>query len=114
MNEERKRRFAQNEALYRDINERIETLTRTLVADEPATMNVICECGFLDCARQIPVSVAEYERIRKDPTWFLVLPGHESAEVEVVVEEHAGFNIVCKDKPEGREVALETDPRADE
>ena len=113
MDEQRRRRFAENEALYRGINEKIEQMTDAFVPDRRETMSIICECGMLDCAQQVPIRIDEYERVRRDPTLFVVLPGHERPEVEVVVEEHGDFTIVCKDREEGREVAFATDPRAD-
>lgn len=112
MDDQRRRRFAENEALYRSVNEQIEAVSRRFGPAVDETMRVVCECGLLDCAQQIELSVGMYERVRSDPTLFLVVPGHENLEVEVVVEEHDGFTIVCKDTPPGREVAEETDPRS--
>ncbi len=112
MDEQRRRRVAENEALYRSINEKIEQLTASFVPDHEGTMNVVCECGLLGCAQQVPIRIDEYERVRTHPTLFVVLPGHETPEVEVVVEEHDAFTVVCKDRGEGREVALATDPRS--
>jgi hypothetical protein len=111
MDEERRRRFAENEAIYRTVNENIEAMTHAFIPDLQGTMNVICECGNLECTQQITVTISEYERVRSDPTLFLVVPGHELPEVEVVVEERDAFTIVCKDRTEGREVAIATDPR---
>lgn len=111
MDAERRRRIAQNEAVYRAVNENIEAMTRAFMPDAGGTMNVICECGNLDCTQQITIAVAEYERIRNDATLFVVVPGHELPEVEVVVEEQEAFTVVCKDRAEGREVAISTNPR---
>jgi hypothetical protein len=112
MDSERRRRFARNEALYRSVNEKIEGISRGFGPSVDEAMRVICECGMLDCLQEIEIDVGNYERVRSDPTLFIVVPGHETAEVEVVVEEHTTFTIVCKDKAEGRQVAIETDPRS--
>ena len=112
MDAERRRRFARNEALYRSVNEKIEEISRGFGPAVDETMRVICECGQLDCLQELELDVGTYERVRSDPTLFIVVPGHDTAEVETVVEEHATFTIVCKDKPEGRQVAIETDPRS--
>jgi hypothetical protein len=111
MDEERRRRIAENEAIYRMVNENIEAMTHAFIPDARGTMNVICECGSLECTQQITISIDEYERIRSDATLFVVLPGHEIPEVEVVVEERDDFTVVCKDRAEGREIAVTTDPR---
>jgi hypothetical protein len=110
--DERRRRFAENEALYRSVNEQIEAVGREFGPAVDESIAILCECGQLDCAAQIELPVGTYERIRADATLFVVLPGHNNPEIEVVVEEHSGFTIVCKDSPPGREVAQATDPRS--
>jgi hypothetical protein len=65
---------------------------------DAGTMKVICECGKLGCAQQITISIDEYERIRSDATLFIVVPGHGTPDVEVVVEQRDEFTIVRKDK----------------
>jgi hypothetical protein len=88
-------------------------MTQALVPEAGQTMSVVCECGIVDCTQLIPIAIGDYERTRADPTLFIVVPGHELPEVEEVVERHDAFTIVCKDKAEGRRVAIATDPRAD-
>ena len=104
--DERTRRIGENEALYRSINDKIESLNETfgVVAE---TMAVICECGKLECSEQIELDVPTYERVRADPTHFVVLPGHELLDVETVIERHDAFNIVRKDPGGPAEVARE-------
>jgi len=102
--DERARRIGENEALYRSINDKIESLNETfgVVAE---TMAVICECGKLECSEQIELDIPTYEHVRADPTHFVVLPGHELLDVETVIERHNGFNIVRKDPGGPAEVA---------
>ena len=57
------------------------------------------------------MTLAEYERVRGEPTQFVMVPGHEAPEVERVVDATRRYVIVDK-HPEEQEVALETDPRA--
>ena len=111
MDEQRRRRFAENEALYRSVNEKIESISRAFALSVEEQLRVICECGLFDCAEQIEVPIGTYERVRSDPTLFIVVPGHELPEVEVVAEQQESFTIVCKNKAEGRSVAIRTDPR---
>jgi hypothetical protein len=104
--DERARRIGENEALYRSINEKIEGLNETfgVVAE---SMAVICECGRLECSRQIELDIPTYEHVRADPTHFVVLPGHELPDVETVIEEHGTFNIVRKEPGGLAELARE-------
>ena len=104
--DERSRRIGENEALYRSINEKIESLNETfgVVAE---TMAVICECGKLECSEQIELDIPTYEHVRADPTHFVVLPGHELLDVETIIERHDGFNVVRKNPGGPAEVARE-------
>jgi hypothetical protein len=105
---EREQRIGRNEALFREVNERIERVTETLQVE---TLTILCECGDQSCLEQIQVSVADYERVRADPTLFFVRAGHEHSDVEDVVEEHEGYRVVRKaDGPAAAE-ARELDPR---
>jgi hypothetical protein len=104
--DERARRIGENEALYRSINERIEDLNAGfgMVTE---TMTVICECGKIECTEQIELDIPTYERVRSDPTQFVVLPGHELPEVETVIERHDGYFLLRKDPGGPAELAEE-------
>jgi hypothetical protein len=109
--DERARRIGQNEALFRAVNEQIESLDRGLATVDGRIMHIVCECGDLQCAERLLVPVGEYERIRLSPALFLIRPGHQRPEVEEVVEEHADFAVVRKDEGGPAQLARETDPR---
>jgi hypothetical protein len=108
---EREHRVGENEALYRSINERIEDLNEAFGTLSGA-MTVICECGDGACAEQIELDVPTYERVRADPTHFIVRPGHDIPDVEETVEKHERYWIVEKHSGEPERVAVETDPRS--
>jgi hypothetical protein len=109
--DERARKIGENEALYRAVNERIESLS---AAFGPLTdsMTVVCECGDGSCAEQIEVPIADYERIRAEATLFFVRPGHEMPDVEDVVEQNEAYDVVRKHEGGPAELARETDPRS--
>jgi hypothetical protein len=104
--DDRTRRIGENEALYRTINERIGDLNDSfgLIAE---SMTVICECGQLECVEQIELPIAEYERVRSDPTQFVVLPGHEIPDVEEVLEKNGDWYLIRKDPGEPAKIARE-------
>ena len=108
--DERERRVSDNEILYRAVNEKIEGLNEAF-GTLTQTMTVVCECGDESCAEQIELDVSTYERVRAEPTHFVVVPGHVVPDVESVVERGDGFEIVRKDKGEAAELAIEHDPR---
>jgi hypothetical protein len=105
--EQRKERLARNEALFREVNERVEEISGQAGLD---TIDFICECGDADCTMPISLTTAEYERIRADPVLFAVVPGHVIPEVEDVVTEGHRFQVVRKHVEE-EQIARATDPR---
>jgi hypothetical protein len=109
--EDRERRIGRNEALFREVNERIERVSGALRTGTD-TMMILCECGNPDCVDHIEVSTAEYERVRDESTLFFVRPQHAKLDVETVVEHHDEYDVVRKNGP-AAEVARELDPRDD-
>ena len=106
----REERVARNEATSREINEGIEEAHEATPSDRYIRM--VCECGLDSCDRLIAITVAEYERVRSDPTHFAVVADHVRSDVEVVVEETDRFATVAKREGTPAEVAVEEDPRA--
>jgi hypothetical protein len=100
------RKGANNQALIRQVNERIEKLAEDAVHPE-----FLCECADSECIDQIQLSIAEYEAIRSSPIRFPVKPGHDYPELERVVEEHDGYVVVEK-FGEAAEVVRSADPRS--
>ena len=109
--DERVRKIGENEALYRSVNEKIEDLNQTfgLLAE---SMTIVCECGSLECSEQIELDIPTYERVRAEPTHFVVLPGHELPDVETVIERHERYVVLRKDPGGPAELARATDPRS--
>jgi hypothetical protein len=108
---ERERRIAENEALFRDLNEEVGAVAHSFSSGgEPRTFDFLCECGDATCALPVPMRVAEYEDLRRSPIRFLVVPGHQSAGVEVVVESHDAYLVVEKTGA-AAEIVRERDPR---
>lgn len=107
----REARLAKNEALFRGVNEKVKDVKEDLPEVGPDTMvEFICECGSDDCVEQVPLTLAEYERIRAVSTHFLLKPGHEILDVESVVDREGRYIVVEKDEEEAR-IARATDPR---
>jgi hypothetical protein len=109
---ERIRRAAANEAMFREINEQIETLEREMAQVSDNNMHIVCECAALSCAEKVVVSISEYERVRSDAALFFVKPSHEQMAVEFVVDEQADYLVVRKRPGEGEQIAEQTDPRS--
>ncbi len=104
----RAERAAKNEALFREVNERI---AETSLGWESERSRAVCECKNTDCLETIEVSRAEYEAVRANGRRFLLADGHEDPEVERVVERNDRF-IVAEKIGEGADVASDLDPRS--
>lgn len=103
----REQRIASNEASFRDVNERIAGQQ----APVTGSLELICECGDLDCVERVNVEVGEYEQARSDPRLFLAKSGHIDLEAEQVVAEHGDHQLVRK-TGDAAAVAEERDPRS--
>ena len=105
----REERVAQNEILFRQVNERILQIEGDRWRVDP--VDFMCECGNIRCTRVLQMSVDDYERLRSDPARFGIIPGHEIADVERVVEKHAQYLVVEK-AATIRQQVIDADPRA--
>lgn len=108
---ENQRRKALNEAVFRAVNERIETLQHSFAVTQRLPLNIVCECDRLDCSDGLSVDPDTYEKVRNDSALFLVRPGHEDETVETVVDTGGDYMIVRKRPGEPQEIAEQTDPR---
>ena len=111
MSHSREERIGLNEAVFRDVNERIQDVATAFdLTSEP--LDLICECGDASCVARISLARDEYENLRTDPQLFAVAPGHVAPDVEEVVENRSGYDIVRKYKGVPAEIAQKTDPRS--
>jgi hypothetical protein len=106
------RRKAANEAVFRNVNERIQLLQHSFALAEREPLQMICECDRLDCMTRIAVDVDAYEQVRAHPDQFLVAGGHEDQLVDEVVSVRRGYTVVRKKKGDPQDLAVETDPRS--
>lgn len=76
-------RKAKNQALFRQVNERIADIAPPFDDD---VQPFFCECDRLGCVERIELPVSEYTMVRGDPTAFLVLRGHDGSDEAVVID----------------------------
>jgi hypothetical protein len=103
----REERLAANEALFREVNERIAEVSERFALEE---VSAICECATADCTQRFELSRRDYEEVRSASIQFVVVPGHEKPDIERVVDRRGRYLIVEK-IGEGAEVAEEQDRR---
>jgi uncharacterized protein YutE (UPF0331/DUF86 family) len=96
---------AHNEQVFRSINERIEEGARRHGVQQVLPFH--CECAADECVETIELPPAEYDRIASHIARFVVVPGHEQAEIERVVERHLVYVVVEKTGEARKEVERE-------
>jgi hypothetical protein len=101
---------ARTQALFREVNERIEQLGADFGAD--AQNQLICECGNPDCTQPIELTAAEYKHVRAHASRFIVALNHENPETESIVEQNDRFAVVETYAGASSRIARETDPRS--
>jgi hypothetical protein len=114
--EPRLSRLAKNETVFREVNERITEITVELApgsAQPDLVDGLVCECSDPLCLERVgPLTIAEYENVRRDARRFIIAVGHQAPDVERVIEEHEQYAIVEKDEGVPSDVARERDPRS--
>ncbi len=110
MEKELQERIAANESAFRDVNEAIARGQWPGEQDHPARFR--CECARFGCNELIELTPREYEAVRAHPRHFVVQPGHELPEVEVVVARSPGYLVIEKVDAAGR-AAEKADERTD-
>jgi hypothetical protein len=105
MDDFQKARLAQNEDLFREVNERISDSAE---AHGPSThpYEFFCECSDIACMERVVLTLAEYEHIRALPTRFVVKKNHVIREIEHVVESVSDHMVIEKHGEAGK-IAIE-------
>ena len=109
-------RNAEKQNRYREANERVADVYNKFAAsralDEGSDLfELFCECGQEGpCGERVKVSAATYERVRADPTTFILFPGHGVPAVEEMIERGEGF-LIARSLGRAAEIARAADPR---
>jgi hypothetical protein len=99
---------AKNEATFRSVNERLQEKADELELGDRQTP-FLCECEEERCTEVLLLGRSDYEDVRAHPRRFIVAPGHQGGEEELIRDE-AGFAVIEKHGKEG-ELVEQQDPR---
>jgi hypothetical protein len=104
-------RVGQNEVIFREVNERLRELGESFsLVSEIAEF--VCECGDSSCTDRMQLPLSEYEHVRSDPKWFVLIPGHERLDYERVIQQRDDYMIVEKLPGGPAGIAIRDDPRS--
>lgn len=95
--DEREKRAARNEDLFRQVNERLHDLA--VIAGSPEQLErFVCECEQTSCSLLVKLSADEYRAVRANDSRFFVFPEpwHTNPELETFVERHDRYWVVEK------------------
>jgi len=108
---ERAEVIARNDATFRASNERINDVAQTVDDYQATPLPFLCECADLRCTEIVRLTGTEYERLRRDPTMFATVHGHEGDDGATrVLEENDRYAMVQK-VGRAADVAAALDPR---
>jgi hypothetical protein len=102
-------RAGETEAVFREVNERIAESAGRFEADEA---EFVCECADSECTHRVAAALDAYEEVRREPTRFLLAPGHEDDRFERVLERRRGYHVVEKVSRVVAETVRRLDSRA--
>ena len=117
------KRQVENEAVFRTENEKhLKALAQfnelaesegehSLTTPEESVLHFICECSDENCDQRVAMTISEYVKTHKDRSCFIVIPGHETLEVEKPVMKKMKFTLVKKFfKPTSKNPVLKSTP----
>ncbi|HEX2045147.1 MAG TPA: hypothetical protein VHF23_05925 [Gaiellaceae bacterium] len=105
-------RIGKNEALFREVNERILGASAGFyVSETDEGIDFVCECSDPACYAPVPLRVRDYETVRSQATHFLVAPGHLwHPDTERRVAGNERYWVVEKASAAARVAAVEDPP----
>ena len=102
--DERERRMAQNEALFKEVNERVEGLAQTHRPARDAPYEFLCECANGDCTFRITLPPLGLRGGPGRPDAIRGAPDALHAEIEELVAEEETHWVVRKPREAGEYV----------
>jgi hypothetical protein len=97
-----------NESVHRTMNELRE---KDALAAPTASMNCECECSRSECNSGFQITIADYEAVRANGRRFVVTPGHEDEDEEIIATTPE-YVVIEKLGEQGR-IADSLKPRSD-
>ncbi|CAN5629477.1 hypothetical protein BH23PAT1_BH23PAT1_4460 [soil metagenome] len=90
------RRLAENEVIFREANKSALEFVKELDYPKDAELRFFCECARADCRERIVMAAREYNDLHQNDRQFVIRPGHNFPEIEKVIKEENGRNVVEK------------------
>jgi hypothetical protein len=92
----RHERVSRNEAMFRSANREIERASEQAGDGPQDRIEAICECGQDGCSETIDLTLAEYDDAHRQRDRFVIAPGHEDEQIELVAARTERYLVVDK------------------
>jgi hypothetical protein len=89
---------AARSASVRAANDHIRASAERLRFDDDQRVPFVCECTDAHCLGTVMLRLAEYTVVREDRRRFVLLPGHDNAVEERVVEDKSAVGHVIVER----------------
>jgi hypothetical protein len=99
MNNYSKRRLTENEVLFRKANEEIQQAAKDYMApseQKELMIEFYCECSNMNCRERVVMTPDQHIQTHVDPKRFVLKPGHETSDVEEILEKSDHYIVVKK------------------
>ncbi|HET7854984.1 MAG TPA: hypothetical protein VFL41_00860 [Gaiellaceae bacterium] len=90
----RDERIAKNEVVMRAANRELQDAEEEVSDGSATRLEVLCECGRDECDGVQTLTLAEFEEVHSRGDRFVVLYGHNTPEIETIVEEREVYLVV--------------------
>lgn len=95
MNKFSERRLVENEVIFREANKSVQQYAQE-INDGDRKVPFFCECSNALCRDRILMSAKKYGDQHKNKQQFMVLPSHETPQIEKVVKREKNFFVLEK------------------
>jgi ABC-type sulfate/molybdate transport systems ATPase subunit len=102
-------RAAENEATFRELNEKLEQRAEELDLTDTRTP-YLCECDEERCTKVVLLAHDEYEAVRAHPRTFVLMSGHQAPDDRVLREDRD--YVIVEKTGEKANIVEQRDPRA--
>ena len=75
--DERAREAVPDQSRFRDANDRLRRIAPRHGFEASDRAPFICECADRGCFEVVMLSLEEYDRLRANSSWFVLVAGHE-------------------------------------
>lgn len=100
------KKLAENEVVFRKANEKVQKALEDALKeaeeygiDAPDTdipLHLFCECADDKCLERVVLTIAKYNELHPNPATFVILPGHEVAQIEKIIKKTKDYYVVEK------------------